>query len=132
VAPKAFKPIPLANPAETQVVSDPLDYDRLRLLERAGITPVVMAHAVRRAWHTKARLLRANKAMGGRGDVQVPDNTVRLDAAVAIERMAGVLAPRADQTVIITHRVELPAWCQPDSQSRVIDVTERKQVEARE
>jgi hypothetical protein len=101
------------------------------LLQMAGITQELQAQAVRKAWDKKVELLEAQttRHFAHEGRVKdsrvVADNRTQLDSAEALDQMIGVKAPKADQQVVVTHRLELPSWAMPDSltETKVIDVT---------
>lgn len=113
-------------------VAPPGDVDlRERLLNLAGIDEAERVRAVREAWETKRQLLGATRIQyfSREGVVtdqrEVPDYRTRLEAASALDRMLGVIAPRPDQRVEVVHRLELPAWALPPSsgeEGRIIDI----------
>lgn len=103
---------------------------RSRLLDLAGIDEPEQVAALKEAWARKRELVNnatTTRYFSHEGVVTdqryVADNKVRLDAAESLERVLGVIAPRAEQKVIVVHRLELPEWALPDSaKAQVIDV----------
>ncbi len=93
---------------------------RDRILISAGITEEEQARAVRKAWDRKLALLDATRTQyvtfeGKVTDQRIlEDNATRLQAAEAIDRLVGVIAPPSKQTVEVVHRLELPEWALPD------------------
>lgn len=93
---------------------------RARLMDLANITEKEQAQVLRESWDTQRSLLQAKttKVFAHEGiivdKIDLEDNRVQLDAAESIERMLGVIAPRADQKVTVVHKLELPAWAMAD------------------
>lgn len=108
---------------------------RDRLLTRAGITEPEQVAAIKEAWDTKKALLKATqtKFFSHEGTVtdhrDVGDNRIQLDAAEAIDRFLGVVAPRADQKVEVVHRLELPSWALPDNAPATAHIIEVQAVD---
>jgi len=120
---------PVSGPAGTVTGQESSGLvDRAVLMADAGISPKVQAKAVRQAWDKKLELMEAKQAhyFAHQGEVvserYSPDNRTQLAASESVDRMLGVVAPKAEQKVQITYKLELPDWARPDGGAPVIDV----------
>ncbi len=98
----------------------PDDSPRERLLSQAGYNEELLAEVTRQVVEKQIGLLTANETQffAYQGTVSdsrtVPAHRVQLEAAKSLMTVLGVQAPPARQTVTVTHRLDLPAWMQPD------------------
>jgi len=125
-SPKSVAPV-VYNPPAGQMGAES---QRTRLMDLAQIDEAEQVAALKEAWAKKRSLVNAHtvRYFAHEGQVcdqrTVQDNKVCLEASESLERMLGVIAPRAEQKVTVVHKLELPEWAQPTLEAKVIDIEE--------
>ncbi len=101
-------------------LGQPLD-SRERLFKEAGFTEAEQTALARKTIARVDEQLDATHIQHFAHEGQVTDqrttvaNEARLKAIDASYRLLGLAAPRSEQKVTVTYKLELPSWSQPDT-----------------